>query len=164
MVKREGTQAEPNRGPKRSRSGPKATVDVVREYFDALGRHDLKKAEALRAKASTAQPVDAERFLTKSGRDQLSRLDSIAEAAFPDLQIDVTEMHATGEKVVTEWVAGGTFKGGPTSLPLSEHFAPAIRGVSVSAVKAGKIVHHSVYWDLKTLLMNLDLQHRPKAG
>jgi steroid delta-isomerase-like uncharacterized protein len=61
--------------------------------------------------------------------------------AFPDMQFDIDELIAEGDKVVARFTASGTHRGDLAGLaPTGKHFR--ISGISVFRIADGKIVEH----------------------
>ena len=74
--------------------------------------------------------------------------------AFPDLRLDVDQMLAEGDFVVTRWTATGTHRGVLMGIQPTQRRV-VTRGCTVAQFKNGKGVHDWVYWDTGHLLREL---------
>ena len=82
-----------------------ATLDIVREYFELLSRHDLVAIFEL-------EGIDALDHSVRPGllpRLECNRqLSEMYLSAFPDLSIEIVDQVSEGDKIVTRWTACGT--------------------------------------------------------
>jgi steroid delta-isomerase-like uncharacterized protein len=74
--------------------------------------------------------------------------------AFPDLHLDIDEMLASGDVVVTRWTATGTHRGPLMGVPPTGRRA-VTRGCTVVRYNNGKPIHDWIYWDTGNLLRQL---------
>jgi steroid delta-isomerase-like uncharacterized protein len=120
-------------------------VDVVKDYFDALNRHDLDAAKEFFAPEIVEEITGVGVF---RGPDEVIRFfDGLMKAA-PDMQVITERTIAEGDTVAVEWRMHGTFSGGP----LFNGVQPTggrleLRGCDVIEVSGGKIVRNTAYQD-----------------
>lgn len=101
------------------------------------------------------------------GPDGFKELVSMLHEAFPDFYINIEDMMADGETVVTRWFGGGTHEGGPLhtvqgDLPASgRHFD--IDGMTWHTVRNGKIVEAIGHEDTLGLMLQLGVMPPPPS-
>jgi steroid delta-isomerase-like uncharacterized protein len=96
------------------------------------------------------------------GRDGARQMMTTMFQAFPDLQIEVEQIMASGDHVVTRALLTGTHKGNfagiaPTNKKVSWH------GCNVVELRKGKMIRSRVYADNVSLLRQLGGLPVPKA-
>jgi steroid delta-isomerase-like uncharacterized protein len=85
----------------------------------------------------------------------------VFRTAFPDLHLAVTRTVAQGDDVVAHWTATGTHTG-PLRTPSGNSVPPTgkkvvVVGSTTFELKAGKIAHDWIFWDMTSLLGQLGL-------
>jgi steroid delta-isomerase-like uncharacterized protein len=133
---------------------PEATV---RGMFEALNARDFGRAAGAVSESCRWESVAAETVHLGS-RPIVQGLRAFAES-FPDLRIAVESLTASGDRVVVEWAASGTFEGVPFRGEEPNGRAFRRRGCAVAEVRGGKIVRYRDYYDRLTLLDQLGLRH-----
>ena len=123
-----------------------SSEDVLRSYFEALGRRDLDAA----AEYWSPEVVeDITGIGVLRGPDELRGFFAELFAALPDLETTVQRMvaSATDDVVVVEWRMRGNFSGGPFRGidPTGAHLE--LRGCDVFEVEDGKIARYTAYQD-----------------
>jgi steroid delta-isomerase-like uncharacterized protein len=137
----------------------RAPEEVVANFLDALGRHDLDAfrlvcADDIVELLPGAPPME--------GIDNEVAFAGALLAAFPDLEIEVTRVIAVDRVVVAEWIRRGTFNGADfQGLP-----ANGARFESPAAgffeIDNGLVKRLTVYTDMNKLGRDLGLI--PPAG
>lgn len=80
------------------------------------------------------------------GPDGLKRIVTMYRTAFPDVQMTVDDVIASGDKVVLRWHSEGTHRGELAGLaPTGTH--GSVTGISIDRWRDGKIVEAWVEWD-----------------
>lgn len=101
------------------------------------------------------------------GPDGFKELVTMLHNAFPDFYMDIRDMVASGDTVVTRWFGGGTHKGGP--LLTTEGDIPAsgkrfdIDGMTWHTIRNGKIVESIGHEDTLGLLLQLGVFPAPPS-
>jgi steroid delta-isomerase-like uncharacterized protein len=90
---------------------------VVRQFFELLGRHDTEKMEQLLV-SSTQYSFHPSGMPTIDWNGHKQLLAAITRA-FPDLHHDIKDMVAEGGKVAVRLIVTGTHKGGFQGIPPS---------------------------------------------
>ena len=74
--------------------------------------------------------------------------------AFPDLQFDIEDMMADGDKVITRWRSTGTQLGALPDVPATGRRVD-VTGIGISRIANGKIVEDWANWDTMGMLKQL---------
>jgi predicted ester cyclase len=80
------------------------------------------------------------------GPDGLKRIVTMYRAAFPDVQMTVDDVIASGDKVVLRWHSEGTHRGALAGLAPTGVYGSAT-GISIDRWQDGKIVEAWAEWD-----------------
>lgn len=88
------------------------------------------------------------------GRAGLMAFVTYLRAGFPDVQFDVEEFVAEGDKVTTRWRSSGTHRGEFMGIPATGRTAH-ITGMAIHRIAGGKIVESWNRWDTLGLLQQL---------
>src|ERR671938_1898486 len=92
------------------RAAKASAEQVVRDYFDALGRHDLAAA-AEHLSPEVVEEITSVGILR--GPDEVRGFFEGLIAAAPDFEMTVDRTVAEGDTVAVQWRGRGTFNGGP---------------------------------------------------
>ena len=84
-------------------------VKVVRQQFDAWNAHDPERLVKLLDEKYVSESDTVSSSI--NGRDGARLFMQTYVKAFPDLHLDVVQMLADGDFVVTRWTAKGTHRG-----------------------------------------------------
>lgn len=84
-------------------------------------------------------------------------------AAFPDLRLEIEQMLASGDFVVTRYRVSGTHKGTYAGITATNKRV-SIQGCGVAEIRNGKAVRNKVYADNVTLFQQLGVLSVPKAA
>jgi steroid delta-isomerase-like uncharacterized protein len=68
-------------------------------------------------------------------------------AAFPDFDIQITHLFGDDDRAVAQWLATGTFMGGPFRGVHATGRYVELRGCDVMHFEQGKLRHNTVYYD-----------------
>lgn len=134
-------------------------VDVVRAYFEAMGRRDLEAGGSYWAESGVERIGERDLVAPGGIREYFAGLFD----AFPDWQSEVLDMTTEGDRTVVRWRARATFAG-PGHF---EGFAPngarlEIEGCDVLTVTDGLIQRNDVYLDSGEIARQLGFL--PPAG
>ena len=140
-----------------------SALEVVTEYSAALAAGDSERMDALRGEGSTLDLVHRDAF--ESGalpREEAKAFWPSWLASFPEMDYQVTRTIAAEEVVVTQWVFMGTNSGPLTPPVFGRHMEPTgktirFRGVSVYEVRDGLIQGETIYMDMATLFVELEV-------
>jgi predicted ester cyclase len=129
--------------------------DVVLNYFDALGRHDIEAAKG-HLDPEVIEEITGVGVLR--GRDEVGRFfDGLMKAA-PDMELIVDRTIAEDDVVAIQWRMNGTFSGGPLFNGVQPTGGQlALRGCDVIEVKGGLIVRNTAFQDGLELARGLGL-------
>lgn len=98
-------------------------------------------------------PEAAARYLhshvngTESGLDEFNAFWRERVAAFPDLDFEVIDMIAEGDKVLTRWVMTGTHTGAPYLGIDAAGARVRVEGMSLDRFEKGKMIEGVDGWD-----------------
>jgi steroid delta-isomerase-like uncharacterized protein len=88
------------------------------------------------------------------GARELEEVVRLYRNAFPDLNIEIEEMHSAGDVVVTRWRASGTHRGDLMGLaPTGKH--SQVTGMTLQRFSGGKVTDEFVEWDQLGMLRRL---------
>ena len=128
------------------------STNIMRQYMDAVPRRDFDRIRQLFHPQYSYTSGDGQR---QEGPEAGIAVAEMYIAAFPDLQLDVTRMHAAGDDVVvTEFVVRATHQGELMGI------APTGRKVEIPVcnvieVRDGKIYAEREYVDTGHLMQQL---------
>jgi steroid delta-isomerase-like uncharacterized protein len=88
------------------------------------------------------------------GREGIKILAQGYANAFPDMNYQIEDQIAEGDKVVTVWSASGTHQGELLGIPPTGKQTKT-SGITVDRIKDGKIVETLTHWDNLGLLQQL---------
>jgi steroid delta-isomerase-like uncharacterized protein len=138
-------------------------VALTRSLFDLYNSHQtdpawLDKSVSTFAADSTLTDVPSGRTLP--GSDGYKQLVLFFAEAFPDSSTEITNMFATEDQVVVEFIGRGT-NTGPLHMPTGDIPATGrhldLRFCEVIQCRNGKNVSFHVYYDTMTMLQQLGL-------
>jgi steroid delta-isomerase-like uncharacterized protein len=142
---------------------PSSALEVVAEYSAALAAGDSNRMDVVRAENFALDLVHRDAFESA----ELSREETKAFwpswfAGFPEMDYQVTRTIAAEEVVVTQWLFMGTNTGPLTPPVFGSHMEPTgktirFRGVSVYDVQEGLIQRETIYMDMATLFVELEV-------
>jgi steroid delta-isomerase-like uncharacterized protein len=124
---------------------------LFRRWCEVISQNRLDRVEEIIA------PDEVDHALPPgipSGREGVKQLFTLLHTAFPDLQIDIEDLIAEGDKVVGRVTARGTHQGAfmgiaPTGKPVS------FNAIDVVRIAGGKIVERWSQADNLALLQQL---------
>ena len=139
-------------------------VALVRSLFELFNHRQSDPAwleKCMAAFAADAEVVDVASGTTFHGPEGYKRLELFLGETFPKLRIELTTVFATEEQVVLEGMFRGTSTGSrhlPTGALKASGRPGEVRVCHVLQFKHGKITSVHSYYDLTTLLEQLDLK------
>lgn len=125
------------------------TQSVVREWTDALNRHDPDAALEFIAEQCIFHNYGAGQ--RQEGRDAV--LTDFVElfARWSDVRIDTVRLLVDGDHYAKQWVMTGIHTGDMPGLPATGR-PFAIHGAGIGEVRDGKLVNVSEHWNLHEFL------------
>jgi steroid delta-isomerase-like uncharacterized protein len=131
-------------------------ADVVRQYFDALNRHEVDAAAELLDEEVVEEITGV--GILRGRREVRDFFDGLMKAA-PDLEVIGDRYLCDGDTVVVQWRMNGTFTGGPLFNGVQATGGRIeLRGCDVIDVSpAGKIVRNSAYQDGLEMIRTLGM-------
>ncbi len=132
---------------------------VVREFYDAFNAGDLGRSAAQVTEECEFEFVAYGSAATQRTREEVLDGLRVLRASFPDLRAEPINVIASGQTVVLEWDARGTWTGAPMrgKQPNGRRFEQ--RGCSVYELENGKIVRGRDYFDRANMWQPLGLMH-----
>jgi steroid delta-isomerase-like uncharacterized protein len=127
-------------------------VKLVRQIFDTWNAHDPDRLVKLLDEKYVSESDTVPTAIT--GREAARQFMTVYVKAFPDLHIDVAQILADGDFVVSRWAAKGTHRGELMGVAPTNRRV-VTNGCSVIQVRSGKAVHEWLYWDTGHLLKQL---------
>lgn len=128
-------------------AGEPASLQIVREAFDAWNGHDGERYSAL-----LADTYIGETYRTPAplhGRDAARQAMDAYFKVLPDLHFTIESTVAAADDVLVSWLATGTPRDEYSGSPLTERRLE-VPGCTVTRLHNGKIVHTWDYWDTTT--------------
>jgi predicted ester cyclase len=133
--------AETATKPKRTRK--KGAKTLAREYFEALGRQDLDAAVALWRDGSRDH---FHGIFDTVAPDGIRQWFSELYAAFPDFEMEILEIAASGDNAAVRWRGSGTFSGPGRFQGLAPNGSRVeLEGCDMLRVADGQIVENNAY-------------------
>ncbi len=132
---------------------------IVRQAYDAINRNDLDALDEMVASDITDHdPAPGQGPGLEGVKDYFSSL----HAAFPDVQMDVEDMIAEGDKVVARVSVSGTHQGefmgiAPTGNRVT------ITGIDILRLTDGKVVEHWGKFDDLGMMQQLGVMEQPSG-
>jgi steroid delta-isomerase-like uncharacterized protein len=117
---------------------------LVRSSFEFLSRNDLESYEQLLDDHVVLHDQDDQHDI----HGKVAAMEFVRRfvRAFPDMQIEVDEIVAEGDNVVTRWTAIGTH-GGPLLGIEPTNRSVTVHGIEFDTVRDGRIVETWQNWD-----------------
>jgi len=142
-------------------STTQGTVTLVRTLYDLLENHLSDPAwldKSLAFFAEDCEVIDAPSGMTSRGPDGYKQLILFFEEGFPDSTIEITNLFATEEEAVVEFIGRGT-NTGPLHMPTGD-VPPTgrlveLRFCDVYRIRNGKIVSYRSYYDALSFMQQL---------
>ena len=139
------------------------TVTLVKTLFDLTNSHRTDPAwldKSLALFAGDCEVVDIPSGMTSRGPEGYKQVILFFEEGFPDSGVEITNLFASGDQAVVEFIGRGT-NTGPLHMPTGD-VPPTGRTVElrfcdVYRVKHGKIVSYRSYYDALGFLQQLGL-------
>ena len=139
------------------------TVTLVQTLYDLMNNHQSDPVwldKSLTFFAEDCEIIDVPSGMTSRGPDGYKQLILFFEEGFPDSGIEITNLFATDDEVVVEFIGRGT-NTGPLHMPTGD-VPPTgrvveLRFCDVYRVKDGKIVSYRSYYDVFGFLQQLGL-------
>jgi steroid delta-isomerase-like uncharacterized protein len=133
--------AETATKPKRTRK--KGAKTIAREYFEAVGRQDLDAMTSF-YRAGGVGRIHGVVELTVP--DTYQPWFGNLFAAFPDLEFEIVDIAASGDRAAVRWRARATFSGTAKFEGLAPNGARIdIEGCDMLSIENGKIVENNAY-------------------
>jgi predicted ester cyclase len=158
-----------------------ANKELVRRYFDAMGRGALDEATGFWASEATNHASGRKGQQPSRGREAIGAVHRMLRAAFPDRQYLIDDLIAEGDQVVCRMTVSGEFGGAParpsTPMPPSwvgvegTELVPAsgigkpysVKQVHIFRIANGQITDHWAARDDLGLLLQLGAIAAPGA-
>ena len=139
------------------------TVTLVQTLYDLINNHQSDPTwldKSLTFFAEDCEVIDVPSGVTSRGPDGYKQLILFFEEGFPDSGIEITNLFATDDQAVVEFIGRGT-NTGPLHMPAGD-VSPTGRVVEmrfcdVYRVRNGKIVSYRSYYDVFGFLQQLGL-------
>ena len=139
------------------------TTVLVRTLYDLMNSHRTDPAwldKSLAFFAEDCEVIDIPSGTISHGPDGYKQLILFFEEGFPDSGIEITNLFATQDQAIVEFIGRGT-NTGPLHLPTGDvpptGRAVEMRFCDVYRVSEGKIVNYRSYYDALGFLQQLGL-------
>ena len=127
---------------------------VLVEWAEAWSEHDVDRVAGIFTDDCVYEDVTF--GAVNQGKDELKAFGSAFLAAVPDLKVELHSAFVGDRRGAMEWTMSGTQTGDMPGLPATgKRFS--LRGASVVELREGKLSRCSDYWDLATLLKQLEV-------
>jgi ketosteroid isomerase-like protein len=145
-----------------TRTKTAAAVDVVKDYFAALGRHDIEAAKGF-LDAEVVEEISGVGVFR--GPDEVGRFFDGLMKAVPDLELIVDGTTSEDDRVAIQWRMQGNFTGGPLFNGVQATGGRLrLRGCDVIEVSGGRIVRNTAYQDGLELARSLGMMPPQESG
>ncbi|MGH2961931.1 MAG: ester cyclase [Solirubrobacterales bacterium] len=130
----------------------RGVAETARSYFESIARHDLE------AMVSHWKPGASGSI---HGMVELTAPDNYREwfgglfAAFPDLEFEILDVVAEGDKAAVRWRAAGTFTGGDFEGMIANGSSVEMEGCDVVTIRDGLIVDNRAYMNAADMARQL---------
>jgi steroid delta-isomerase-like uncharacterized protein len=139
------------------------TVTLIQTLYDLMNNHQSDPVwldKSLTFFAEDCEVIDVPSGVTSRGPDGYKQLILFFEEGFPDSGIEITNLFATDDQAVVEFIGRGT-NTGPLHMPTGD-VPPTGRVVEmrfcdVYRVRNGMIVSYRSYYDVYGFLLQLGL-------
>ncbi len=139
------------------------TITLVKTLYNLTNNHQSHSArldKSLAFFAEDCKVVDVPSGMASHGPDGYKQVILFFEEGFPDSRIEITNLFASEDQAVVEFVGRGT-NTGPLHMPRGDvpptGRAVELRFCDVYRVRNGKIVSYRSYYDLFSFLQQLGL-------
>ena len=139
------------------------TVTLVQTLYDLMNNHQSDPAwldTSLTFFAEECEVFDIPSGVTSRGPDGYKQLILFFEEGFPDSGMEITNLFATEDQAVVEFIGRGT-NTGPLHMPTGDvpptGRAVEMRFCDVYRIRNGKIVNYRSYYDVFGFLQQLGL-------
>jgi steroid delta-isomerase-like uncharacterized protein len=138
---------------------PVSAPPLIEEWAAAWSSHDPERLLALFADDAMYEEVAG--GLVFQGKEEIGGYIQANLTGFPDVTVTLHSAFAVGDWAAAEWVYAGTFTGPFPGLPEPTGNAVALRGATIYALRGGKIVRNSDYYDLVSFTTQLGVAPAP---
>lgn len=132
--------------------------DFIDELIAAWNAHDRQRLLDMYHPEYTGE--DLSEGKRAGGLHDAGRMIDYILTAFPDLEMELLEWGADGEKIFCFWQAKGHQRGRLMNIPPTGK-AVSFIGSTFFALKDGKIIRSRRIWDVATALRNIGLLPEP---
>ncbi len=133
---------------------------IVRRAYDAINRNDLDALEEMvDSDITDHDPAPGQ----GPGLEGVKQYFSSLHAAFPDVHMDVEDMIAEGDKVVTRVRMSGTHQGEFMGIDPTGNRVE-VSGIDILRVADGKIMEHWGNFDDLAMMQQLGVIEQPPSG
>ncbi len=130
---------------------------IARRAYDAINRNDLNALEEMvDSDITDHDPAPGQ----GPGLEGVKQYFSSLHAAFPDVEMDVEDMIAEGEKVVARVSVSGTHQGEFLGIEPTGNRV-TIKGIDILRITDGKVVEHWGNFDDLGMLQQLGVMEPP---
>ncbi len=130
----------------------------VTSLWEAWNSHDWTKASTFYAEDCIMGDLPSK---TCQNKPELETYYGYLMAGYPDLHFEPKRTLGTGKRIASEWTMTGTNMGDTARFKATgKRFS--IPGVSILEIAKGKIVRETDYWDMQSLLKQLELPLQSK--
>jgi steroid delta-isomerase-like uncharacterized protein len=124
---------------------------LVRDYAEMWSDHDASRIPDI---VSESFRGELPKVQTLHGQEDLEAYMNEFTAAFPDFQVEITDMIASGDMVMAEGIYTMTHEGEFNGIPPTEREVE-IRAMTKFRIEDGKIQEHWDYHDRQEMLEQL---------
>lgn len=140
--------------PTRNHREAETNGQLIAELIEAWNAHDPVRVAACYAADYLGEDVGAPGV--QRGPEEIRKVTQYYLRAFPDLRIDLDDLILDGDKSVLVWTLRGTQRGTFMRIPPT-HRPVAVRGTTITEMKAGRIARATRIWDVAGLLRAIGL-------
>ena len=129
------------------------TEQFVKNLWAAWNSHDWEKASTFYADDCEMEDIPSK---ICHGKRELEAYYKYLLVGYPNLNFEPKRSFGTENQIATEWIMSGTHTGNTARFKATgKRFS--IPGVSILEIQNGKVIRETDYWDMHSLLQQLEL-------
>jgi steroid delta-isomerase-like uncharacterized protein len=127
-------------------------IAVIRRMFDEVwGKGNMDAIDEV----TTEGFVDHDALTGDGDREAAKRSAMTYREAFPDLQVEIVDIFASGDRVCTRWRAQGTFENELMGFQPNHERGDPVEGITIDRFEDGKIAESWNQFDSLTLMRDI---------
>jgi len=139
----------------------RSVAEIARSYFESVGDHDL---DGMMRYWKPGGEGSIHGMVALRVPDGYREWFGALFAAFPDLEFEILDVVAEGDKAAVRWRAAGTFTGGSFEGMIANGSSVEMEGCDVLTIRDGLIVENRAYTNAAELARQLGAMPPQSSG